>query len=78
MQRFRARKLLEPPKGGFDMDPLTLMETNICDEEPCRHGILGYVWLAAMDCCTFFLGGLARFRFDLRLVRVGSCLDVIR
>ena len=33
MQRFRARKVVEPPKGDFPMEPLTLMETSLCDKE---------------------------------------------
>lgn len=48
MQRFRARKMLEPPKGGFDMDPLILMETNICDEEPWHASYVCSFWIAVL------------------------------
>lgn len=39
MQRFRARKIEKPPSGDFDMEPLTLMETSLCDkvERVCRR-----------------------------------------
>lgn len=53
MQRFRARKMLEPPKGGFDMDPLILMETNICDEEPWHASYVCSIWID-----TVFIGGV--------------------
>lgn len=33
MQRFRARKVVEPPKGDFPMEPMTMMETSLCDKE---------------------------------------------
>eukprot|EP00434_Breviolum_minutum_P022929 symbB.v1.2.020228.t1/scaffold1690.1/size105730/2 len=63
MQRFRARKMLEPPKGGFDMDPLILMETNICDEKPPSECILSMwtVWTP----CTATCGGQSERNRDI-------------
>lgn len=55
MQRFRARKMLEPPKGGFDMDPLILMETNICDEEPWLRYVCSF-WIDTVLIGGFGLG----------------------
>eukprot|EP00438_Fugacium_kawagutii_P027752 Skav224805 [mRNA] locus=scaffold764:685164:687637:- [translate_table: standard] len=33
MQRFRARKVVEPPKGEFTMEATPLMETSLCDKD---------------------------------------------
>ena len=45
MQRFRARKVVEPPKGDFTMDSLVLMETDLCDKD---WGCFVVLW--AGDC----------------------------